>query len=221
VTTAVEFADARSAVLAYAARHPPDVLVLGARGVGALARATLGSTSLHCVRHHAGDVLVVKENVRESPRVLLACWDGSPAATKALHRAASLARAGGSDSVVMLTVFTPRVASLGERFRTACDPNLDDYISEYNEQDLAALQACAAGLLAASPALAGVELVVRQGSPAQVIAAEAAERHASIVFLGSHGAGLVERLLLGSVSEDVLLHVPADAIYIAKVPSSA
>ncbi len=48
--------------------------------------------------------------------------------------------------------------------------------------------------------------IVEAGDPAEVICAVARERDVDLIVVGSHHKGLLERLLSGSVSRDVLHH---------------
>ncbi|MBC7627125.1 MAG: universal stress protein [Ferruginibacter sp.] len=56
-----------------------------------------------------------------------------------------------------------------------------------------------------NPALTTTTIVI-EGSPKSVILKEAETFHADLIVVGSHGLGVVERFLLGSVSQAVALH---------------
>lgn len=57
--------DAREAIVRAAAEWPADLVVVGARGLGAFARLVLGSVSEHVVRHAPCAVLIVRDGRRE------------------------------------------------------------------------------------------------------------------------------------------------------------
>ena len=80
--------DAREAILRVAEEWPADLVVLGARGLGAVAGFLLGSVSLGVARHARCSVLVVK-GAAEAIRGALVAIDGSAHAAAA---AAFLAR---------------------------------------------------------------------------------------------------------------------------------
>lgn len=50
------------------------------------------------------------------------------------------------------------------------------------------------------------EMAVAMGDPAREIVAAAAALHADLIVLGTHGHGLVARLVMGSVADKVLRH---------------
>ena len=50
------------------------------------------------------------------------------------------------------------------------------------------------------------EMTVAMGDPAREIVAAAAALHADLIVLGTHGHGLVARLVMGSVADKVLRH---------------
>ena len=63
-----------------------------------------------------------------------------------------------------------------------------------------------------------VERIVRCGTPVETILREAAEWHTDLLVVGSHGKGWTERLLIGSVTERLLNHLPTSLLI---VPAAA
>ena len=59
--------------------------------------------------------------------------------------------------------------------------------------------------------------VIREGVPFDTIVNEAASWRADVVVVGSHGKGWVDRLLIGSVTEDLLNNLPC-AVLVVPVP---
>lgn len=60
-----------------------------------------------------------------------------------------------------------------------------------------------------------VEQVIESGAPAETICAQAEERRADLVVLGSRGMGAVGRWLLGSVSDRVV-HLSKKPVLVAR-----
>lgn len=56
------------------------------------------------------------------------------------------------------------------------------------------------------------ELISRLGPPGEVVAGIAAERHAELIVVGTHGHTGISRFLLGSVATSVLRHAPCDVL---------
>ena len=66
-----------------------------------------------------------------------------------------------------------------------------------------------------NPALT-VTTIVIEGSPKSVILEEAEKFGADLIIVGSHGAGAIERFLLGSVSHAVSLHAKCSVEIVRK-----
>jgi len=94
-------------VLAAAARA--DLVTLGKQGRSRSPRARLGSTALRVVLDAPGALLLVEHGVPPRQPVL-ALYDGSEGAEGALDAAARLAKASGSQPLVLLLADTPEAA---------------------------------------------------------------------------------------------------------------
>jgi len=57
-----------------------------------------------------------------------------------------------------------------------------------------------------------VELINQPGAPGEVVSSIAAERHAELIVVGTHGHTGIQRFLLGSVATAVLRHAPCDVL---------
>ncbi|MCX5741536.1 MAG: universal stress protein [Proteobacteria bacterium] len=66
-----------------------------------------------------------------------------------------------------------------------------------------------------------VEIVSRSGPPGEVLAAVAAERHAKLIVVGTHGATGISRMLLGSVAAETVRHAPCDVLVVRGAPVRA
>jgi nucleotide-binding universal stress UspA family protein len=145
------------------------------------------------------------------PTVLLAT-DGSPLATEALRRAVDLL--GRDHRFVTLAVVPPAfvpTASISpmEVHPTLVDPVLEQELEQEQRQasdsDVHELDA----LLAIT-----AEHLVETGEPGPTICAVAERVGADVVVVGSHGHGLLQRVLMGSVSTHVLHHAPCPVLVI-------
>lgn len=152
-----------------------SLIVLGARGLGAIKELLVGSVSLEVVRQAPCPVLVCKGSPRDVQTVTVAL-DGSEPARHALEWIARLPLAT-----------TQRVQIVG----VAAD-----------EEGRAGLETELA--VAASPGVADVTRTVVIGAPSDQILSEAERAGSDLVVVGARGVGVAARLLLGSVSESVL-----------------
>jgi nucleotide-binding universal stress UspA family protein len=134
-------------------------------------------------------------------RAVVVGFDGSPAADRAIDRAADLAGDGGR--VVLVTAST-RLESTG----VVDEPILDSPSSE--ERD-ALLDRGAAALRER-----GIEpqVVATDGEPAEALVQAARDHDARLIIVGGTGSGYVARALLGSTAETVVRRAPCDVLVV-------
>src|SRR5436309_1033087 len=121
-------------------------------------------------------------------KILLAV-DGSPASQAAADEVA--ARPWPADSQIeVLTVIEPSQAW-----------TLSPIVEELNSASKQLVDSIASRLHAANATVA-------HGNPKSAIVDHARNVHADLIVVGAHGAGAVERFLLGSVSRAVLRFAP-------------
>lgn len=144
-------------------------------------------------------------------RILLAA-DGSPSSLAATREAVALAHATAW-SLAIVTVWHLPVTGFGYE-PLALVPDVSD---EVRAQAQAALDdACAIARAA------GVEpqALLAEGAPDAEICAAAERTGATLIVIGSHGFGPVQRLLFGSVSTAVLHHAPCPVL-VVRDPAAA
>jgi nucleotide-binding universal stress UspA family protein len=171
------------------------LLVLGGKHHSALGRWLGGSTVQHVVRRLSVPLLVTAGAVGARPRVMVAV-DQSAAAIPTIEHAIAFARLLGSPLHALHVVDPPpAIAEL--------PPN---WSREIVERDV-------------WPKLPLVQhgKVIREGDPFGTIVDEARAWRADVIVVGSHGKGWVDRLLIGSVTEDLLNNLPC-AVLVVPVP---
>lgn len=203
-----------SQIVVEAERSDADLIVVGARGHSATERLLLGSVSSEVVDHAHRPVLVVRH--ARFDRVLVAT-DGSESA----GAAAGFVRSSG-----LFTDAEVRVLSV-------IDPGLPWWTGLSAVDGMAAAEAYdsvvdAARMHAEESARSTAE---RLGSEhvtvaathgrdvGSTIVAEASAWGAGVVVIGTRGQGMVKRLLLGSVSRDVLHQAPMSVLVVGPIPS--
>lgn len=201
-------------IIAYAAEHDIDLIVLGTHGRRGVRRFLLGSVAEETVRAAPCPVLTVREDAGQRLGRILVPFDFSDDAERALETAGALAGTvgtGGGAEIDLLHVIAPPMdpdiyvplhdphrsfsyvelaaeveKTLAERFATDGHDGHDGEGVEGGEGGVA------------------VSVHVRDGHPAATIADFAAERGSDLIVLGSHGLTGLRRFLLGSVSQNVV-----------------
>ena len=175
----------------------PGLLVLGGKHHSALERWLGGSTSLHVVRTSEVPVLITAGNPTALRRILVAA-DLSKAAGPTVALAERFARLVGAQLRV-LTVFEPLPDLPGI---PPTDPT--EYYAlaqETLERDV--------WPLVKTPR---VERIVRHGMVVETLLREASDWQADVLVVGSHGKGWAQRVLLGSVTERLINHLPTSLL---------
>src|SRR2546425_13023866 len=175
-----------------------ELVVLGGKHHSALGRWLGGSTSV-AVARTAAVPLLVTVGAPAIRRVLLAL-DPSAAARPAVAAAERYATLFGAE-LRALSVVEP-LAVLPE----VPQQDTTDYYRRWEE-------ALARDVwpLIRSP---GVGTVVRHGAAPETILREAADWRADLVVVASHGKGPVKRMLVGSVTEGLINHLPTSLLVV-------
>lgn len=183
-----------------------ELVVLGGKHHSALGRWLGGSTSLNVARTTEVPVLVTAGSPTKIRHVLVAV-DLSRAARPTLQAAERYARMLGAE-LRALSVFEPLpvIPETTPMYATA----------EYYAMSAELLDRDIWSLIETR----GVEKVVRYGMAVETILREAVEWQADLLVVGSHGKGWAERVLVGSVTERLLNHLPTSLV-VVPVPAVA
>jgi len=143
----------------------------------------------YSLRQNSGDKLMVYKSI-------LVGYDGSKAARKAVEKATKLAKVFGA-KLIIVTVIPSPVPLVGEllvldTFKPAEAAQKAKRELEKMAKELSEIHEIE------------VEYQVLQGDPAEQLTRYAEEKDCDLIVVGRHGAGRLERLLLGSVSEKVI-----------------
>ncbi|WP_034271747.1 universal stress protein [Haloechinothrix halophila] len=188
------------------AESEPRLLVLGASGLGAVSRVVLGSTAGALVRTvHVPIVVVRGEHSAPSTAPVVAGLDGTSAGDRAVEFAFDFAaRHGAPVRVVHVVAGTSHLSPGAPSVPVAPREPLDAGQEEAKpSEDAVALRV--ERLLEGHP-VKDVETDVVVGQPAGALMDAAAT--AQLLVVGTHGRGLLDRIILGSVSRAVLYHAP-------------
>jgi nucleotide-binding universal stress UspA family protein len=146
---------------------------------------------------------------------ILVGTDGSPGAKAAVLAAAELARASGDD-LLIVTVWHELHGDFGLPLEKVV-PGLLEVERDWAREMLAEAKASVA------PFDLSVETIARHGDAGPEICAVARERDVRMIVVASHGLGVIEGALFGSVTSSVLAHTPCPVLVvpISAAPESA
>jgi nucleotide-binding universal stress UspA family protein len=137
------------------------------------------------------------------PREIIVGYDGSEHAREAVRRACALAGEGSRITVVTAYHVPPEIATFEpfEDLRRAFASSAKEVLET------------ARGEVPEGPFQ--VEFVTREGTPAEVLTAVAAERGGDLVVVGSHGVGRLHAAL-GGVTSKLLHDAPCPIVVVPK-----
>lgn len=199
-TLSVRLGGAAAALRQVATELGAELIVLGGKHHSALGRWFGGSTSLDLARSTEVPMLVTAGAPAAIRRVFVAV-DLSGAARPTLAAAERYAALFGAE-LRALSVLEPL-------------PVIPEVTQPYETSDFYAmseelLQRDVWSLLRTR----GVEKLVRYGPAVETILQEAHDWRADLLVVGSHGKGWAERLLVGSVTERLLNHLPTSLLVV-------
>lgn len=188
-----------------ASRHC-DLLVLGGNTTSPVAGIMHGTIPLKVAGHSQCAAVVVPATWSPSSGPVVAGWADDPTADAALDFAADEAERRKAPLVVVTTWTLPQLSAIDGAGAAAVTEQIVDTTREL-------LGAAVQRVHAAHPTLE-VTQHLQPGSAAAAIVHAAA--HSSLVVVGSRGRGALASLVLGSVSHDVLLAMPAPVAVIPR-----
>jgi nucleotide-binding universal stress UspA family protein len=133
-------------------------------------------------------------------RAVVAGFDGSPAATRGLDRAAAAAGASGT---LIVVIVESELYSRGLLAESLLEPG------ELDPSELAQ-QARAQVHTVEDPVT-----VIRRGDPADELIAVAREHEADLIVIGRRGSDFAARVLMGSVAARIVARAPCDVLVVA------
>jgi nucleotide-binding universal stress UspA family protein len=204
-TLEVRTGPAAIAIADVARQRQAALVVLGGRHHGKLARAAGRSTARYLVRQLDVPLLVVGPSDIPSGRVLAAV-DLSTASIPTLRAAQHFAGLLGARLRVVHAVQPLR-------FMFGLVDALDQ--KSFEERSRQAFDRLTAPLGKLDPQ----DRVLRVGPVAETIVGEASSWPADVIVVGSHGKGLVERVLIGSTTERLVNALPASLLVVPTWPA--
>lgn len=199
-------------LVAQAASLEAGLVVLGARGEGFLRHLVLGTTAERVLRKLARPVLVVRQMPYDGYRRVLVGVDFSAASAEALRLAGVVAPQ--AQRVLVHAYELPFEAKL--HFAGVDESAISGYRRRAEAEARSRLEAFAREA-AVGPDTA--RLLVGRGDPSRVLVERQQEEGCDLIVVGKRGKGVVEELLLGSVTKHVLAESATDVL-VAVPPGS-
>lgn len=182
-----------------ASKLKASMIIMGRRGKKGLKRLVMGSTTARVIGHSPCSVLVVPRAAEVGFRNVLLATDGSTYSAAAASEAIGIAKLNKSRltviSVVPAELATPTDVDFGMGQRE----KIADQVMRDAEKNAKTVKEAAQK--------EGVETkaFVMTGRPADAIIETAKETGADLIVVGSHGRTGLDRLLMGSIAERVIV----------------
>ncbi|MBN8625673.1 MAG: universal stress protein [Planctomycetes bacterium] len=189
-----------------------ELIVLGARGLTTFESMFLGSVSSAVAQTSTVPVLVVRPDAPSAagrPYRVLYAFDGSAGSTAALSTAEQFTLPAGSE-VIAVTVIEALTAGdvpewLMKKARDADTEAMSQHwVREHESEKRQACDQLTEFMGKRSGPFQKAEVICAEGHAAEQILKIAAQRQVDLIVLGSHGKGMLHRLLIGSTSSKVL-----------------
>jgi len=186
-----------------------DLTVVSAGNTGPVEAFFLGSTAEELVRIARGDVLIVRDGVKDVFGHIVVGTDFSPNSDAAVEFARTLALGGESVLDLVHVYKDPGEASI---FTVASDDDRHRYREHLREQKQAAFD----GFLHKHH-VERLEHHLLTGRASRALCAHAAEAHADLIVVGSHGQGRLRDMFLGSTAEKTVRHA-SSSVAVVRMP---
>jgi nucleotide-binding universal stress UspA family protein len=197
-----------------------DLILMGTQGLEGLERLLVGSVAERVTRMANQPVMLVRSSLSSqsnSFESILVPIDGSTTSQAALWTADELAQQlGASLHFLHVVPDLPLPMSDGMGFGTLNDRS-EPWIEALQDQGQAIIKHAKE-----STTLERVETSMIPASGARTakqILKFAKEHHSSLIVIGTHGRGGLDRLLLGSVAEGVMHHADVPVILVRSKPN--
>ncbi len=196
-------------VVEEAERNRAEMIIMGRRGRTGLKRVMMGSVTAKVIGHAHCNVLVVPRAAKIELRKVVVATDGSRYSDAAAAEAIGIAKRSGA-ALLALSVVPSEAASPFDIVHSEMQKGL---IAE-REQKAAECSIRNIRDIADKEGIT-VEGLIQEGRPYEAVVATATEKKADLIVVGSHGRTGLEKLLMGSVTERIIVLSPC-AVLIVK-----
>ena len=209
VATLIREGEPADVISDVAAEIKPDLIVIGTHGRKGLKRLLLGSVTAHVVTSSVCDVLVVKKPCEDCSGTYissLVSYDGSPYSAAALNLALELSAVDGGEVTALYVI--PRYEEMIDFIKTK---------SVRQALDKEAQRLLTMASEAASAKGKTIKTVTGEGNAADVITDTVKKIGADLIVMGSHGYSGMNRALLGSTAQHVIINAPCPVLVARRI----
>ena len=208
-TSILEGEDSFNYISEEAKKGKASIIIMGRRGKTGLKRLTMGSTTARVIGHAPCNVLVVPSAAEVAFKNIVVATDGSRYSTAAASEAIGIAKRNNSALTVIAVVPAELATPTDVDFGMGQRDKLVDQVMRDAEKNAKAVKE------AAQTAGVTVQAFVMTGKPADAIIETARDKKADLIVVGSHGRTGLDKLLMGSVAERVIV-LSACAVLVVK-----
>lgn len=203
-----ESEDIYAAVAEEAQKRESTMIVVGRRGRKGLTRLVMGSTTARVIGHAPCSVLVVPRAAQVGFGSIVTATDGSKYSAAAASEAIGIAKRNNSRLTIVAVVPADIAMPTDLDFAALQQQKLADQEMEAAERNARAVRDAAQE--------EGVEAraFVMTGKPADAIIETARDAKADLIVVGSHGRTGLDKLLMGSVAERVIVLAPGAVLVV-------
>jgi nucleotide-binding universal stress UspA family protein len=183
-----------------AERSSASLIVIGIGRHRPIDRLLAAETAVGVVRRATVPVLAVLPRATQLPKYAIAAMDFSDSSIDAAKLAAELLGPGGRMTLAHTVLFPPAPRRDGTSWTEVYETGASDRLAEL------ATELRKTGV--------SVDTVLLRGDAAVELVRYAKEHHADLIALGGHKQGLVDRLLIGSVTTRVVRGAPTSVLVV-------
>jgi nucleotide-binding universal stress UspA family protein len=195
-----------------AAKNKITMIVMGRRGRKGLNRLVMGSTTARVIGHAPCSVLVVPPAAKVEFRSVVVATDGSKYSAAAVSEAIGIAKRNGSKLTAVAVVPAEMAMPTDADFAALQRDKLADQEMQSAEKNAKAVKE------AAQKEGVAAQAFVLSGKPADAIIECAKDANADLITVGSHGRTGLDKLLMGSVTERVIVLSPCAVLVVKRQP---
>lgn len=182
-----------------AVKNKITMIVMGRQGRTGLKRLMMGSVTARVIGHAPCNVLVVPKTAQLEFKNIVVATDGSKYSIAAASEAIGLAKRNGSALTALAVVPSELLTPVDIDFTVSQRELIAEKEMHEAEKNVRVVKE------AAQNEGVAVKAFVLSGKPSDAIIQTAQEKNADLIVLGSHGRSGMERLLMGSVVERVIV----------------